>query len=172
MVPAQGSRTGESGVAPQAAEYVWDVEAVDTAGQALVTWRGLRLADAGPLPRPAAWPTSLLSVYLERSAVVLGLNAELRVSVHYGQPDAGTAPDTTDRSPGPRWCRTFARPGQPAPPARRRESPANTARGTGQLEGFVLSVRAPEAVRLQRAPRPGRVPVRRARDLGSALAGV
>jgi len=76
----------------QAVEYTWDVEAVDTAGRQLVTWRGLRLADAGPLPRKAAWPASLLSVYLERSAVALGLNPTLRVTVHLGQPDGGEVP--------------------------------------------------------------------------------
>ncbi len=76
----------------QAAEYVWDVEAVDAAGRQLVTWRGLRLADAGPLPRNAAWPPSLLSVYLERSAVALGLDPKLRVTAHFGQPDGGDAP--------------------------------------------------------------------------------
>lgn len=78
--------TGPSG--PAAAEYLWDVEAVDAAGRQLVTWRGLRLADAGPLPR-STWPPSLLSVYLERSAVALGLDPKLRVTVHLGRPDGG-----------------------------------------------------------------------------------
>ena len=169
VVPAQGSRTGESGVAPQAADYVWDVEAVDTAGQPLVTWRGLRLADAGPLPRQAPWPPSLLSVYLERSAVVLGLNPELLVTVHYGQPDAGTAPDTT--GPQPRAAVVPAPSPAPdsQPPAGRHESPANTARGSGLLDGFVLTVEAPEAVVCSWAA-AGPVPSG-ARDLGSALAG-
>jgi len=76
----------------EAAEYVWDVEAVDAAGQHLVTWRGLRLADAGPLSRNAAWPPALLSVYLERSAVALGLDPELRVTARLDQPDGGSLP--------------------------------------------------------------------------------
>jgi hypothetical protein len=79
--------TGPSG--PAAGEYLWDVEAVDAAGRQLVTWRGLRLADAGPLPR-STWPPSLLSVYLERSAVALGVDPKLRVTVHLRQPDGGT----------------------------------------------------------------------------------
>jgi enediyne polyketide synthase len=114
----------------RAAEYVWDVEAVDAAGQPLVTWRGLRLADAGPLPRNAAWPPSLLSAYLERSAAALGLDPELRVAVHFGQPDSRpSAPD-----------------------------PAH-ARGIGQLEGFTLTVRAPrDASCGWAAASPGPVP--------------
>jgi enediyne polyketide synthase len=76
----------------EAAEYVWDVEAVDAAGRQLVTWRGLRLADAGPLARNTAWPPALLSVYLERSAVALGLDPMLRVTAHLGQPDGGSGP--------------------------------------------------------------------------------
>ena len=34
---------------------MWDVEAVDSAGLPIVTWRGLRLRDTGPLPRGEAW---------------------------------------------------------------------------------------------------------------------
>jgi enediyne polyketide synthase len=169
VVPAQGSRTGETSVPSQAAEYVWDVEAVDTAGQPLVTWRGLRIADAGPLPRRAPWPPSLLSVYLERSAVALGLNPELRVTVQCGQPGGGTAPDTT----GPQAKAAVVPAPSPAPdsqpPAGRHESPANTARGRGLLDGFVLTVEAPEAAVCSwaaAAPVPSGAP-----DLGPALAG-
>ena len=134
VVPAQGGSPDAARPSP-AAQYVWDVEAVDSAGQVLVTWHGLRLADAGPLPRTAAWPPSLLSVYLERSAVALGLNAGLRLSVHSVQPEAasGLIPRPSpapDREPGG----ADGEPGQ-----------ARSARGTGQLEGFVLTVRAPEA---------------------------
>jgi hypothetical protein len=126
-----------------AAEYVWDVEAVDTAGQPLVTWRGLRLADAGPLPRNAAWPPSLLSVYLERSAVALGLHPDLRVTVHAGQPDglAATQASVPQPSPAPDTQRSLST----LPPRDRRSSPArgHSAPGTGRLDGFTLSVRAP-----------------------------
>jgi enediyne polyketide synthase len=85
--PANQPAAAPSG--SQAAAYLWDVEAVDAAGQHLVTWRGLRLADAGPLPRNDGWPPSLLSVYLERSAVALGLDPKLRVTVHPAEPDGG-----------------------------------------------------------------------------------
>ena len=133
VVPAQGGSPDVVRLSTPT-EYVWDVEAVDSAGRALVVWRGLRLTDAGPLPRAAAWPSSLLSVYLEHSAVALGLNGELRVSVHSGQPDPASG--------------LVPRP-SPAPdhePAAGEPSAARSARGTGRLEGFVLSVRAPEAV--------------------------
>src|SRR5260370_25755514 len=95
VVPPQGYGADAARPSPQAAEYVWDVEAVDAAGQSLVTWRGLRLRDAGPLPRSAAWPASLLSVYLERSAVALGLSPELRVTVQCGQPAVPGPPSAT-----------------------------------------------------------------------------
>jgi hypothetical protein len=115
---------------PQSVTYVWDVEAVDARGRSLVTWRGLRLRDAGPLPRNAAWPPSLLSVYLERSAVALGLHPELRVTVACGQPDgAGLRPAPAGVVP------------QPSLPS----DAAAAARGSGQLEGFALSVVAPAA---------------------------
>ncbi len=129
MVPSQGSAADAARPSPRAAEYVWDVEAIDAAGQSLVTWRGLRLRDAGPLPRNAAWPPSLLSVYLERTAVELGLNPELRVTVQCGQPD-GTGPPAAAVALVP----------QPTPAPDRQYA----AQGSGQLEGFALSVRAPE----------------------------
>jgi hypothetical protein len=129
-VPRQGDGSAVARPARQAVEYVWDVEAVDAAGQSLVTWRGLRLRDAGPLPRNAAWPPSLLSVYLERRGVALGLHPDLRVTVECGQPDgAGLAPAPVAVVP------------QPSPaPDRRPAAP-----GRGQLEGFSLTVQAPEA---------------------------
>jgi enediyne polyketide synthase len=141
---------------------VWDVEAVDAAGQPLVTWRGLRLADAGPLPRVTPWPLSLLSVYLERSAVALGLNPELRVTVHGSQPDAT----------GPQAKVTMVPPPSPAPdsqpPAGKHGSPPNLAQGSGPLDGFMLTVEAPGAAVCSWA---AAVPVPPGgRDLGPALA--
>ena len=167
VVPAQGRRTAGTRAPAPPAEYVWDVEAVDTAGQPLVTWRGLRLADAGPLPRLTPWPLSLLSVYLERSAVALGLNPELRVTVQGSQPDA-TAQDTT----GPQAKVPMVPPPSPAPdsqpPAGKHGSPPNLARGSGPLDGFVLTVEAPEAAVCSWA---AAVPVPPGgRDLGPALA--
>lgn len=128
VIPPQGGAAAAR-PSPQAVTYVWDVEAVDAAGRPLVTWRGLRLRDAGPLPRNAAWPPSLLSVYLERSAVALGLHPELRVTVQCGQPDgAGLRPAPAGVVP------------QQSPPS----DAAAAAPGSGQLEGFALSVLAPE----------------------------
>jgi hypothetical protein len=167
VVPAQARRTARTRAPAPPAEYVWDVEAVDAAGQPLVTWRGLRLADAGPLPRLAPWPLSLLSVYLERSAVALGLNPELRVTVHGRQPDAA-AQDTT----GPQAKVTMVPPPSPAPDSQpsagKHGSPPNLARGTGPLDGFVLTVEAPGAAVCSWA---AAVPVPPGgRDLGPALA--
>ena len=136
---------------PQSVTYVWDVEAVDAAGRSLVTWRGLRLRDAGPLPRNAAWPPSLLSVYLERSAVALGLHPELRVTVQCGQPDGAAL--------RPARAGVVPRPSLPS-------DAAAAVPGSGHLEGFALSVLAPEAAvcswaaavpgpSSERAPGPG-----------------
>ena len=71
----------------QLADQLWDIEAVDAAGDLLIAWRGVHFRDAGPLPRNAAWPPSLLSVYLERGGCDLGLDAALRVTVSCGQPE-------------------------------------------------------------------------------------
>ncbi|HLQ55215.1 MAG TPA: KR domain-containing protein, partial [Streptosporangiaceae bacterium] len=98
------------------AEYGWDVDAVDAAGNLLVSWRGLRLRDVGPLPRKAAWPAPLLGVYLERSAAELGLDDAIRVSVQCGQDAPPTA--MRDLAPG--------------------AGPACVATGSGYLEGFAL----------------------------------
>jgi hypothetical protein len=176
-VPAQGQ--GPEAVGPgairaatQDTEYVWDVEAVDSAGQPLVTWRGLRLADAGPLPRSVAWPPSLLSVYLERSAAALGLHPDLRVTVQCGQPDStgqqpavapqtgtpqtGAPPTSVPPTAGPRTAgpRTAGPPTSvprpsPSPDRLPLAVPGGRAReraayGRGDLDGFVLSVWAPE----------------------------
>ncbi|MEP7024069.1 MAG: KR domain-containing protein, partial [Actinomycetota bacterium] len=78
-VPQQRS-SGPRAAGPPA-DYCWDVDAVDLAGNLLVSWRGLRFRDGGPLTRTAAWPPLLLSVYLERCATALGLEDGLRVRV-------------------------------------------------------------------------------------------
>jgi enediyne polyketide synthase len=102
---------------------VWDVEAVDAAGLPLAIWRGLRLADVGPLPRNAAWPPSLLAVYLERSLASLGLCADLQVTVQCSQPDPA--------GPGHRGGAVIPR--QPSSPEHQAPDP---------LQGFTLSVQA------------------------------
>jgi enediyne polyketide synthase len=91
---------------PPPPELTWDVEAVDSTGQALVTWHGVRLREGGSLPREAPWPASLLPVYLERGALALGLDPDLRLTVRYegdaGQP-AGPVPwpRSADAAPSP-----------------------------------------------------------------------
>ncbi|HEX4701168.1 MAG TPA: SDR family oxidoreductase, partial [Pseudonocardiaceae bacterium] len=62
-------------------EYTWDAVAVDTAGRPAIRWAGLRLRDAGPLPRDEPWPVALLAVFLERCAHGVGLDPALRVAV-------------------------------------------------------------------------------------------
>jgi enediyne polyketide synthase len=142
-VPEQRSAT--SG-ARQAPEYVWDVEAVDAGGRPLVTWRGLRLADAGSLRRDAPWPPSLLSVYLERSAVALGLNPELRVAIHGRQPD-GADPAEGARQPDADAAAVVVPQPSPSPDRPPGAVPGTrTAHGSGHLQGLVLSVRAPGAL--------------------------
>jgi hypothetical protein len=100
-------------------EFGWDVDAVDSAGKLLVSWRGLRLRDAGPLSRATAWPPSLLSVYLERSAAALGLDHSVRVSVRCAQPGPASEPS----------------------PARA----AHMSPGSDLLAGFALRIEAPGA---------------------------
>ncbi|MBB1158309.1 type I polyketide synthase [Amycolatopsis dendrobii] len=72
--------------------YTWDVVATDANGRTAVHWTGLRLADTGALPDDRPWPSSLLSVAITRTAVALGLDPSLRVSI--GEPftvDAGSS---------------------------------------------------------------------------------
>jgi enediyne polyketide synthase len=124
----------------------WDIEAVDTAGHLLFSWRGVRVHDAGPLPRTSAWPPSLLAVYLERSACDLGLDDSLRVAVRPGQRAAsgsalllGAVPPQGPRGGG-------ADDGPPAGPGggagERDARCAATATGTGPLAGLSLAVTA------------------------------
>ena len=134
---------------------IWDVEAVDADGQLLVAWRGVELRDCGPLPRNSAWPPPLLSVFLERSAVELGLAGSLRVTVSCTQLGAEStplpaalaaiplqSPPADDGRPGttPRGTAELAD-----------DLPASapyvaTALGDGALAGFGLTVRAAEPV--------------------------
>ena len=125
---------------------LWNIEAVDAAGQLVATWRGVQLHDSGPLPRNAAWPPTLLSVFLERSAIDLGLDEALRVTVSCGQPDdlLLNAATVVPRQSAP------AEPGAPsrgrhAGPERRALNTAS-APGTGALAGFALALRAPVPV--------------------------
>ena len=130
------------GTAPQ----LWNVEAVDAAGQVLAAWRGVQLRDSGPLPRNAAWPPTLLSVFLERSAVDLGLDEGLRVTVSCGQPDwplpqllsgVPLQPLASDSTPPAE--------GRHAGPERRALNTVK-APSVGALAGFGLMVRAPVPV--------------------------
>ncbi len=106
----------------------------------------MRLHDSGPLPRNAAWPPTLLSVFLERCATDLGLDEGLRVTVSCGQPDdalmnvvtsvPSPAPPADSRPPGS---------GRHAGPERHAMNSV-TAPGTGALAGFALVLRAPVPV--------------------------
>jgi hypothetical protein len=131
---------------PVPAPQLWNVEAVDTNGQLLAAWRGVTLRDCGPLPRNAAWPPTLLSVFLERRAADLGLDDGLRVTVSCGHPD-GPLPEQLTSVPQP------AQPAEGQPPAEgrhagpeRRTINTVTASGTGALTGFSLMLRAPVPV--------------------------
>lgn len=127
---------------------LWSVEAVDASGQLLAVWRGIRIADAGPLPRSSPWPPALLSVFLERCATELGLDAGLRVTVSCGQPDLTLA--AIPRQSGASGNGQQAAPGGPTAGllggGERRGLNAVTSRGTGQLSGFTLIARAPTPV--------------------------
>jgi hypothetical protein len=141
-VPVSQADEALAGGSPQ----LWNVEAVDAAGQLVAAWRGVQLHDSGPLPRNAAWPPTLLSVYLERSAADLGLDDGLRVTVSCGQPD-GVPPNaatTVPRQSAPGASRPSGG-GKHAGPERRAMNTAS-APGSGALAGFVLTLRAPVPV--------------------------
>ncbi len=139
---AAPATAGQITAGPSLASQRWDIEAVDAAGHMLAAWRGVRLHDSGPLPRNAAWPPTLLSVFLERSAVELGLSEGLRVTVSCGQPD-GSLPQLLTAIPA-QAAPAGDRPGGLA--AGRQPQHAASAPGTGLLSGFTLSVRAPVPV--------------------------
>ena len=141
--PADPARAGAAGP-------LWDIEAVDASGQSLVHWRGVRMRDAGPLPRNAAWPPSLLSVYLGHGARALGLDPGLTVSVQCGQPDDRRL---AGGRPGDSRARAITLPSQRQPPgaaaARPSAGPARrtaTADSAGQLAGFTLTAASDAAV--------------------------
>ena len=95
-------------------ECVWDVAAVDATGQAVVTWTGLRLRDAGPVPGNPALPPALLGAYLERGATALGLDPALRITVRCEQPPrgpaaAGSSAATAGASRRPGWVSARSR---------------------------------------------------------------
>ena len=131
-----------AGRAPQ----LWNVEAVDATGHVLAAWRGVQLRDSGPLPRNAAWPPTLLSVFLERSAVDLGLDEGLRVTVSCGQPD-WPLPQLLSTVPLQSLASDAKAPmeGRHAGPERRALNTVK-APGVGALAGFGLMVRAPVPV--------------------------
>ena len=127
---------------------LWSVEAVDASGQLLAVWRGIKLADAGPLPRSSPWPPALLSVFLERCATELGLDPGLRVAVSCGQPDVALTP-IPHRSGPPGNGQLAVREAPVAgllPEGERRTLKSVTSRGTDQLSGFTLTARAPTPV--------------------------
>ncbi len=153
-VPLQVAADYPAGDLPHAAAagdqepalHRWDIEAVDAAGQLLASWRGVELHDAGPLPRNAAWPPTLLSVYLERRAMDLGLDDGLRITVSCGQPES-PLPELTGAVPRPSPP-PEAQPGTDGRHAGTERRAMNTALapGAGALAGFGLLLRAPVPV--------------------------
>ena len=69
-------------------ETVWNVHAADAAGQTVMSLRGLRMRDAGSLPRVHPWPIQQAGCFLQRAAAELGLDPELEVKVER-RADAG-----------------------------------------------------------------------------------
>ena len=72
--PRDGEPSPVAVAQAEQAETVWDVEATDSAGHPVATLRGLRMRDAGSLPRTGPWPVPLLGCFLERSMAELGLD--------------------------------------------------------------------------------------------------
>ncbi len=62
-------------------ETSWNVHATDAAGQTVMSLRGLRMRDAGSLPRVRPWPVPLAGCFLQRAAAELGLDPELEVRI-------------------------------------------------------------------------------------------
>jgi enediyne polyketide synthase len=144
--PGAIAPAGSDGLARRG--QLWSVEAVDASGQLLAVWRGIRLADAGPLPRSSPWPPALLSVFLERCATELGLDAGLRVTVSCGQPDLTVTAIPRQSSPsgnGAQAARAATAAGLLGADDRRGLN-AVASRGAGQLAGFTLTARAPTPV--------------------------
>ena len=144
--PAETSQAEVLAAEAPLAEQRWDVEAVDASGHMLAAWRGIQLRDSGPLPRNAAWPPTLLSVFLERSAVELGLAGGLRVTVSCGQPD-GTQPQLLSVIPA-QLTPDDELPADRSIGAAVARLPLSTASapGAGLLAGFTLTSRAPVPV--------------------------
>jgi enediyne polyketide synthase len=147
--PGRAANTRQEAAPKPASEPVpqlWNVEAVDATGQLLAVWRGIRLRDSGPLPRNTAWPPTLLSVFLERCAVDLGLDEGLRVTVSCGQPD-WPLPQLLSALPLQSSVPDGKAPaeGRHAGPERRALNTVK-APGVGALAGFGLMVRAPVPV--------------------------
>jgi enediyne polyketide synthase len=129
----------------QLADQRWDIEAVDTAGHLLFSWRGVRVRDAGPLPRTTPWPPSLLAVYLERSAFDMGFDDSLRVAVRCGQPAASGSALLAGAVPAQAAAGPVAGGGSSAAQGATRDRNsrcAAAAAGTGPLAGFSLAVTA------------------------------
>ncbi len=110
-------------------DTVWNVHAVDEAGDVVLSLRGLRMRDAGPLPRQRPWPTALAGSFLERAIAELGLGADLEVRV-------GRRADTAAFTESDGWTRACTE---------------------GALAGLSLLVRASTpAVGAWRSARPAR----------------
>jgi enediyne polyketide synthase len=81
LVPRQRRGDGTPTEPIDQRETSWDIDAVDSGGRVVAYWRRLRMRDAGPLPRTAAWPAPLAACVLERAAAECGLGPSLEVRI-------------------------------------------------------------------------------------------
>lgn len=143
--PGQQRERAASRSGPVPVGQLWNVEAVDGDGRLLAAWRGVSLSDCGPLPRNAAWPPMLLSVFLERRAAELGLDSGLRVTVGCGHPEGPLPELLSVPQPAAPADGQSAADGRHAGPERRAVNTVS-AGGTGPLAGYSLTLRAPVPV--------------------------
>jgi hypothetical protein len=99
-VPAPAVSPDDLTAAP--AEQAWDVTAADSTGRVLAAWQGVRLREAGQQARTAPWPLALLPVYLERAAIRLGLDPDLRITAAIGASPGPAADSLAGLVPPPR----------------------------------------------------------------------
>jgi len=125
-------------IAPALTETVWNIEATDATGQRLITWRRLRMRDAGPLPHLGWWPVPLLAGYLQRASTALGLDPSLEIQIWRGaQPGSSPA----GRSPAGRSPADSSPDAQPPGEGRGRDWRL-AAPSDDSLAGLSLQVRA------------------------------
>ncbi|MEV3925654.1 SDR family NAD(P)-dependent oxidoreductase [Actinomadura coerulea] len=83
------------------ADYTYDVVVRDGSGRPVVSWRGLRLRDVGPLPVATLHPV-LVGPYLQRTLTALLPERDIRLTVEAGGPGDGLA--SGGRANGRPWA--------------------------------------------------------------------